>query len=244
MFTTLQGSKAMNKTHDVKTISQIRRSYWIAAVLFLLSVAFFIVFPKFDLAITGQFYSLDDGFIWRDQPVVHWVYLIFAKIHFAFLLGLLVLLAFPKDTLKEKLSLSKRQLSYLLAVLLLGPGLLVNGVLKNHSVGRARPANVVEFGGDDTFTMPFQYSGQCQKNCSFVSGHAAIGFYVIAFAWAFGRRRWLTAGIALGAFVGFGRILQGGHFFSDVLFSFWSVYFTSAIMAVVFRLNAFKADTP
>jgi lipid A 4'-phosphatase len=48
-----------------------------------------------------------------------------------------------------------------------------------------------------------------------------VGFYFIAFALAFPRRRWrwLGLGLGLGAAIGLVRILQGGHFLSDVVFS-------------------------
>lgn len=71
------------------------------------------------------------------------------------------------------------------------------------------------------------------KNCSFVSGHAALGFYTIALAWVVRRRRrlWLAVGIGVGALVGLGRLLQGGHFLGDVVFAFWATYFSCVLVA-------------
>jgi lipid A 4'-phosphatase len=105
----------------------------------------------------------------------------------------------------------------------------VNAGLKEHW-GRARPREVMEFGGSQQFTPALLPTAQCETNCSFVSGHAALGFYLIGIAWVSRKRRWLVAGITLGGLVGAGRILQGGHFLGDVIFSFWVVYFSAVLL--------------
>jgi lipid A 4'-phosphatase len=53
------------------------------------------------------------------------------------------------------------------------------------------------------------------------SGHAAMGFFPMALAWVIRRQRrfWMLAGWVTGSLVGLGRILQGGHFLSDVWMS-------------------------
>jgi len=45
------------------------------------------------------------------------------------------------------------------------------------------------------------------------------------------RRRWLLIGIVAGGVVGLGRMLQGGHFFSDILFAFFTVWLSCEIVA-------------
>ena len=79
-------------------------------------------------------------------------------------------------------------------------------------------------------------SGSCKTNCSFVSGHAALGFWFIGFAWALGRRRYLWLGIGIGAVVGLGRNIQGNHYLSDVVFAFWMVYLCAVILAWRYEL--------
>ena len=61
-----------------------------------------------------------------------------------------------------------------------GPGLVVNGVLKAFW-GRARPSQILEFGGAAQFTPPVQIADQCARNCSFVSGEAS-GVTMLAIA--------------------------------------------------------------
>ena len=105
--------------------------------------------------------------------------------------------------------------------MLLGTGIVVNVILKE-TWGRPRPVEVQTFGGAGTFEPALHPSHQCDSNCSFVSGHAATGFTLLALG-LLGppatRRRWLIWGLAAGLATGLLRIAQGGHFLSDVLFS-------------------------
>jgi len=125
---------------------------------------------------------------------------------------------------------------FLLVTLVLGPGLLVNGVLKENS-GRARPVNVRPFGGPHTFTPAWVFADQCATNCAFVSGHAAVSAWPVAGAFIArrrGRRRaWLAGGLALGLAVGFGRMATGSHFLSDVLLAVLMVYLVCAACAAL-----------
>jgi len=108
----------------------------------------------------------------------------------------------------------------------LGVGLVVHEALKNR-VGRPRPVQVEQMGGTAPFVPVFTLSTHCERNCSFVSGHAAIGFSLMAWGmWApwSRRKQWLSASIGLGAAIGLMRIAQGGHFLSDVLFAGWTIW--------------------
>jgi lipid A 4'-phosphatase len=117
--------------------------------------------------------------------------------------------------------------AYGLLALALGPGLVVNGVLKEYW-GRPRPQQLAQFGGTASFVPALWPSRQCAHNCSFVSGHAAAGFFLITGAWIWPRRRraWLMVGIGAGGLIGLARIVQGGHFLSDVLGALLVVWFT------------------
>jgi lipid A 4'-phosphatase len=122
---------------------------------------------------------------------------------------------------------------YLLLALGVGPGLIVNVALKDHW-GRARPSQIATFGGDKHFTPALQPTDQCDHNCSFSAGHAAMGFYLVSFAFLLRdpkrRRRTEAAALAFGAAAGLARMAQGGHFLSDVVFSGLIVYGTSAAL--------------
>lgn len=200
--------------------------------LLLACVVFFLWQPELDLAVSALFY--DNEFYWNQSFIVRAIYLVFAKIHIVFLLGFIISIVVYSS---RKQQAKKVASIYLLCTLLLGPGILVNSVLKDNSVGRPRPVHVEQFGGKMEYAAVFHYSGMCQKNCSFVSGHASIGFYIMAMYWITRRKAWLVGGLLLGAAVGFTRIIQGGHFFSDVIFAGWVVYFTCKFLNILFTYH-------
>lgn len=116
-------------------------------------------------------------------------------------------------------SIPTRTALALAASLLLGPGLLVNGILKEHW-DRPRPLQVTEFGGTQSYVNWWNPGGTCERNCSFVSGESATA------AWMFGPAMYLPApwraaalagAAAFTALMGGLRMSVGAHFFSDVL---------------------------
>jgi len=107
---------------------------------------------------------------------------------------------------------------------LIGPGLVVNVVFKDHW-GRPRPREVVQFGGARIF-LPVWQKGPDDQGGSFPSGHASMGFALMAPYFWLRRRVWkqaveyLLLGLVAGLILGYVRIIQGGHFASDVLWAF------------------------
>lgn len=196
--------------------------------LCLLMLFAFLAWPGIDLEVAQWFYQDGNGFFLSDNGLVQLSYHLFADLHF-YVLGLLIALLLWAIFSSGK----SRPIVFLLVTLVLGPGLLVNEVVKAES-GRARPLHIEVFGGDKRFTPALIPSDQCDENCSFVSGHAAMGFFFLSLAWVTGYRRWLVVGIVLGSLVGLGRMMQGAHFLSDVIFAFWIVYLTALLMAKLF----------
>jgi len=130
------------------------------------------------------------------------------------------------------------KLIYLLMAFIIGPGLVINMGFKEHS-HRPRPSQTIIFNGNNEYTPPFDFSGKCSSNCSFVSGHASVGFmfYALAFIQREVRRRrffilWATA---LGAFFGAARIMQGAHYLSDIIFSGVFVFITCYLLAKIIK---------
>ena len=104
--------------------------------------------------------------------------------------------------------------------LLLGPG-FATWAVKEHQL-RARPFDVVEFGGQRQFTPALQQANQCSDNCAFVSGHVACGFFFASLMLLDPRRRWwwITLGVLAGGLIGVARISVGAHWLSDALWAF------------------------
>ena len=207
-------------------------------LLFLICSVFFLIFNQIDLWVAGLFYDqVSQTFYLKDAFFIKWVYVLFAKPQLVLLPVLITASIYFYRKYRNRNKFKKWIFCFLLASLICGPGILVNLVLKDNSIGRARPVHIQEFGGDKTFTPAFVYSGQCEKNCSFVSGHASIGFYLIGLGWLFRKRYLFWVGFALGAYVGMVRIVQGGHFLSDVVLAFWAVYFVNCGLAYLFQLS-------
>ena len=193
-------------------------------ILFIGCALLFIFYPQIDLAISQWFYTPEERFLYKRSAPVQFVYRLFAVLHIPMLLLFIFAGLYMNFRKHSPDWYRKKTLTFLMLSLVLGPGLLVNTVIKDNSTGRARPSKVEPFGGENSFTPAFVYSGTCERNCSFVSGHAALGFYFITLGWILASRRWFIAGCMIGATVGLGRIIQGGHFLSDVIFAFWAVY--------------------
>lgn len=196
-------------------------------LLFLACVLIFTLGWKIDIAAASLFYDESTGFHLRTAWYNEFIKDTFARIHILWLLLLIGGIAFCWF---KGFAARRKLLTFMLVSMLVGPGLFVNVFLKENSIDRARPNEVQLFGGPDTFTPAFVYSGQCNKNCSFVSGHSAIGFYVIVLGWVFRSKLWFWGGFALGAVISLSRMMEGAHFLSDTVFAFWSVYFCTLLL--------------
>jgi len=123
-----------------------------------------------------------------------------------------------------------------------GPGLVVNGFLKAQS-GRPRPRDVVVFSGDHEFQRVGD-KGEAGQGYSFPSGHASMGFFLGApyFIARRSNRRWaatwLAIGLVSGMLVGIGRMAQGGHFASDILWAWGVVHISGLALSHLLRLNS------
>ena len=122
--------------------------------------------------------------------------------------------------------------------LVIGSGLIVNLIFKDHW-GRPRPRQIVEFGGMQEY-RPFylpNFGRLPEPSKSFPSGHSSAGFALLALCFASWRHNktkilWASAIFTaiLGGLLSFARIAQGGHFFSDVLLSLLIMWLTALIL--------------
>ena len=123
------------------------------------------------------------------------------------------------------------------ALYLLGPGLMVNIILKENW-GRVRPTGIEAFGGPHPYTPPFQIPGACAENCSFVSGEGsgsmATALVFVAIAAHLPRPAALLLigfGAAVAVVGGGLRVAMGGHFLSDVLIGAILTYILAEALA-------------
>ena len=228
---------------DVDGLAEFR----LAGVAALIGVAAAIVFvgwPDLDLAVSRLFYVEPRHFLFSQSALASTLRFAFRALTWgtaaAALIGIVVALAKKRHLF----GLNLLQWTFLALVLITGPGLLANTVLKDNW-GRPRPLYVSEFGGPDRFTPALERSGSCARNCSFVSGEASATFALgFAIAMLFRRRRaeLMAAAIAAGGFAGLIRMGEGGHFLSDVVFAGVFMAFDVALMSwLVFRVLAQRA---
>lgn len=195
------------------------------AIALLLGLAVGVVFaiwPQLDIAISQVFFDpvrgvfpsqysrlaahLRDGFNYTTAILV-------APAGIALILKLLL----PQ----RRMLIAARAALFLIVTMALAPGLMANVILKENW-NRPRPVEVKQFGGDLAFVPWWDPRGTCDKNCSFVAGEGAGGFWTLAPA-ALAPPAWRAlaygAALAFGVAAGGLRMIGGAHFFSDVAFS-------------------------
>jgi membrane-associated PAP2 superfamily phosphatase len=200
------------------------------AVLFSLSALF--LWSDLDQTLQRHFWSPADGWFLEYHPVVQFLYR-FGTWPALFVGGAGALIWFgSKVTGRWQ---EARPVGLFVALLLMiGPGLVVNTLLKDH-FGRSRPVQTREFGGKQTFS-PLGQPGPTGGGKSFPCGHASMGFFWLGlFVHFWNQRRglaWIFCALGLvhGAVMGFGRMAQGGHWPSDVLWSAGLVYLTAWLL--------------
>ena len=182
--------------------------------------ALFLLVPGIDLGVAGLFYHPESRFAFTGVPLG--MFLMDYRDVIYQTTFVLVAAAMTVSYWRRlgRPGVDVRATGFVGASFLLGPGLLTNAILKEYW-DRARPRQIVEFGGDAQFGPPMVIQDQCATNCSFVSGEAAFAFAFLAFALLARRRRpmWIGVALGFGALIGLLRIVLGAHFFSDVLFA-------------------------
>ncbi|MGB0922304.1 MAG: phosphatase PAP2 family protein [Alphaproteobacteria bacterium] len=222
---------------DRQNADQLMSWLWPRTIIFgvLLSITF-LALPQIDIWIASQL-KADDGFLlsgtwaaYAQKKVIRWLTIICAL---AVIIGT-VIVHLPNR--QHVFGMSKTDWRFLFSSLALGPGILVNTVLKEFW-GRARPQYIQELGGEAEFTPPYVITNQCESNCSFVSGDSAIAFWIMAIAFVLPtkwQRPALLAGFLFGLLISFFRMGQGKHFTSDTLLAF---VFVTLVSAACWRLT-------
>lgn len=118
----------------------------------------------------------------------------------------------------------------------LGCGLIVNTFLKGYS-GRPRPRSTNLFGGGLDFVQAGSFAGKCLGNCSFVSGEASSGGWLLCLVLLLPPRLRLPLGIPLAivsVVMPIMRVLTGAHYLSDAVLGWLlSLVAFAAALAVI-----------
>jgi lipid A 4'-phosphatase len=223
-----------------------RTSFIILASLAVLTGVIFAVDPSLDLRVASFFRDLAaQPEVRRFDQVIEVVRQVGRLVIVAAIAPAVIALAMKIFWPQRPTLMSTRAALFLIVSLALGPGLLVNGVLKE-GWARPRPGMVTQFGGDYTFMPWWDPRGACDSNCSFVSGETSSAVWTTAPAmltpppW-----RYVALGAAGLYSIVFAsmRMLTGGHFLSDVIFA--AIFTGLVIWAVhgfLFRWRATRVD--
>ncbi len=218
-----------------------RRAAFALGALFACSAVIFTVWPGIDIAASRLFFTPGAGFAAASDPLqVTARYAIWSASEVVFVLSALVWLILARRGAAR--TAAARAMAFVALLYAIGPLLLVNGILKQFS-GRARPADIAEFGGAHHFSRALSLSDQCPGNCSFVSGEAAaavalsIAVIVLVETLAGDRARPLlrlcsAASVLVAVGASAMRILAGRHFLSDTVFA---AIFVCAVALVLHR---------
>lgn len=176
-----------------------------------------VVFPSVDLTISRLFAD-GHGFPLSENPFLKSVRdinrqgLVYLLPLMVFAIGLHAFLP------KKYVFCPPHKALFVLLSFLLGPLVAVQS-LKN-IIGRARPRNIVEFGGTADFSPVWQYAAACRHSCSFPSGEAAVAAATLSVI-VFVPVRWRSTATVIAVpilfFVSFNRVIFGAHFLSDVI---------------------------
>jgi lipid A 4'-phosphatase len=222
-----------------------RPALWIPLLILLLATLVF-RFTNADLLISQLFFaghasSLESDACWPLKMAEPWKWLYNFGVYPAWIMGGCGLLIFLISFFGEKVKSWRDAGLFMTLMLALGPGLMINGILKPYW-GRPRPHVTVPFGGTKEF-LPVGQIGTDTDDASFPSGHASTGFYLMAPGFLLYRRRpglaamFFALGLAGGTIMGLTRIVAGAHFASDVLWSAGIVYFTGLGLAALFHFG-------
>lgn len=192
-----------------------------------------------DILIQSRYYNPVSGWAFAESTLPQLIY------HYgnlpALLLCLSSIVVFALGFSKRKYLPYRKLSGYLVLALLIGPGLVVNSILKDNW-GRPRPREIVQFGGNYSYEAPLTYDSSSPGK-SFPCGHATMGFYFFALGFIlrkkFPRLALLITILAAfwGGIIGWVRVGQGGHFSSDVLWAGVIVYLSSFLLYRAFKLH-------
>ncbi len=182
----------------------------------------FAVYPAIDLEVARIFFAGDKSkfpvsvtYEWNlIRQLANWIpFLLLVPALFVLLRKLI----FPGT----KLLIAPSIVVFLVGSFIVGPGLTSNLALKENW-GRPRPNHVQQFAGAADFQPWWRPGGDCERNCSFVSGEASQAYWTVApatLAPPLVRPVAMGTAIVFGTSVGAMRVVFGRHFVSDVIFA-------------------------
>ena len=187
-------------------------------------------FSDLDIEAAARFYHPENPEdVWPERHWWLWQILFDYAFPFTVTIGSVAFGIYLLSYFYNKSRRFRRQALYLLLVIALGPGLVVNLIFKDHW-GRARPVHITQFGGDFNYTPPLQFGHTSDK--SFVCGHCSVGysFFAVYFLAKHYKLVYFAVTLLFAWTMGFTRMTSGGHFLSDILWSGYLVFLVAFLL--------------
>ncbi|MHB0952343.1 MAG: phosphatase PAP2 family protein [Allorhizobium sp.] len=235
---------------DALSRRSVVRALALFALWWLLLLAFY-AFPEIDIAVARAFFvatacpephtagQVCGSFPYAQEDIFIFLRKVFFYVPSAAALVLLwILIQCLQHHGATYDAVKVRRISLSLLALFIGPYVLVNLVLKGFS-GRPRPYQTDLFGGNLPFTPAGSFTGQCDNNCSFVSGEAAGAGWVaciILFLPPHLRPVLAPPILAVSLVTPALRLSFGGHYLSDVTLGWLSSLVVYAAVFAVFEI--------
>ena len=211
---------------------------YLALIVFLVLAVFFSIGPSIDIFISSLFYYGKSQFVLQNT---YDLTIIFRKI----ILPLILIYVLFIPVLSKFLPLKQiyfdyefrlKDIGFLWASVLINLLIIINLFFKNFW-GRARPGDILQLGGKEYFTPWYQISDACSTNCSFVSGDASVGFSLVAIYFITKKEIFFWLSLCFGFSLGLIRIMEGGHFFSDIIMAQLILYLVYYLQFKYFYKN-------
>ena len=214
--------------HKMESLTTMNRSlafYELLIVLILMAITCLIFWlSDLDIQLAALFYFPDNhDDVW---PIKQWpIVKVMFDYAFEFLvsLGVIAMMIFIAGFFTRYCRTWRYKSLYLVLLIALGPGLVVNLIVKDHW-GRPRPVHIKEFGGQYDYIPPAKIGSTPDK--SFVCGHCSVGyaFFALYFLAQNHKLFYFLLTLIFAWTMGFTRMAAGGHFLSDILWSGYLVF--------------------
>ena len=180
---------------------------------------------QYDISLASFFYYPSNiANAWPIQNFWLWNILYTIARPLTFILAIAALTLVIVSFFNSRCAKFRQRAAYFFLVIILGPVVVVNLVLKDNW-GRPRPRDIIEFSGQYQYQPATVMSDTGKK--SFVCGHCASAYIYFSayFILSKGRILALLLTLCYSFLMGLTRMSAGGHFMSDIIWSGCVMFF-------------------
>jgi len=217
--------KSFPSITNERTNLLFNNKFYLSLVVFLFLAIFLSIGSSVDIYLSSLFYLGNNQFLLQSP---YYITIFIRKIILPSIIIYIYILPIfsffsPLKKFYLKYEFKFRDVFFLWLIGIFNLGIVVNLFFKN-IWGRARPGDILQLGGKENFTPWFQISDSCATNCSFFSGDASVGFSLIALYFLTKRNMYFWLSLFFGFGIGLVRVMEGGHFLSDVVMAAMVLY--------------------